>query len=100
MSMSDRHLDLVSINEWGYNIRINLGDGLGGFVGAGELNGDGEPVQIALGDVNNDRNLDLIANGPAEAKMLIYFGDGHGGFSNSAFELEDLDNDYSFAVGD
>jgi len=32
--------------------------------------------------------------------MLIYFGDGKGGFSNSALELEDLMNDYSFAIGD
>ena len=96
----DRHLDLVSINEWGYDIRINLGDGLGSFMGAGELNGDGEPIRIALGDVNNDGNLDLIANGPSEGIMVIYLGDGHGGFSNSALELEDLDNDFSFAVGD
>ena len=96
----DRHLDLVSINEWGYTIRINLGDGLGGFIGAGELNGDGEPIRIALGDVNNDKNLDLIANGPAEGVMVIHLGDGRGGFSNSPLELADLDNDFTFAVGD
>jgi FG-GAP-like repeat len=96
----DHRLDLISINQWGYDIRVNLGDGRGGFIGAGELNGDGEPVRIALGDLNNDGKLDLIANAPAEGKILIYFGDGHGGFSNTALELEDLDNDYTFAVGD
>src|SRR5436309_9432619 len=97
----DRHLDLVSINEWGYDIRINLGDGRGGFIGAGnEPNGDGGPTRIAVADVNNDRNLDLIANAPDEGKMLIYFGQGHGRFSNTALELEDLRGDKSFAVGD
>jgi len=97
----DHHLDLVSINEWGYDIRINLGDGRGGFIGAGnELNGDGGPTRIAVADVNNDGNLDLIANAPDEGKMLIYFGQGHGSFSTSALELEDLPKDYTFAVGD
>jgi hypothetical protein len=96
----DHHLDLVSINEWGYDIRINLGDGRGGFIGAGELNGDGEPIRIAVADLNNDGNLDLIANAPAEGKILIYLGQGHGSFSNSALELENLYQNYSFAVGD
>jgi len=97
----DHHLDLVSINEWGYDIRINLGDGRGGFIGAGDdLNGDGEPTRIAVADLNNDGNLDLIANAPDEGKMLIYFGEGHGSFSNSALELEDLPRDFTFAVGD
>ena len=27
---SDGHLDLVTINKWGYNIKVNLGDGIGG----------------------------------------------------------------------
>jgi hypothetical protein len=96
----DHHLDLVSINEWGYDIRINLGDGHGGFIGAGELNGDGDPIRVAVADLNHDGNLDLIANAPTEGNMLIYFGQGHGRFSNSAFELEDLPKDYSFAIGD
>jgi hypothetical protein len=97
---SDGHVDLASITEWGYNIRLHLGDGLGGFVPLKELNGDGEPTRVALRDMNNDGNLDLIACGPAEGVILIYFGDGNGGFSNSALELEDLMNDYSFAIGD
>jgi hypothetical protein len=96
----DRHADIASITEWGYSIRINFGDGRGGFIGAGELNGDGEPVRIATADMNNDGDLDLIATAPSEGKLLIYFGDGRGGFSNTALELEDLPNDYSFAVGD
>jgi hypothetical protein len=97
----DHHLDLVSINQWGYDIRINLGDGRGGFSGTGtELNGDGEPIRIAVADLNNDHNLDLIANAPSEGKILIYFGRGHGAFSTSALELEDVPHDYEFAVGD
>jgi hypothetical protein len=97
---SDGHLDLVVIHEWGYNIRLNLGDGLGGFIGVNELNGDGDPTRIAVGDLNNDGKLDLIANAPSEGNMLLYFGDGNGGFSDHATELEDLSNDYSFAVRD
>ena len=79
---------------------MHVGDGRAVSVPLNELNGDGEPTRIALRDMNNDGNLDLIATGPAEGVMLIYFGDGKGGLSNSAFELEDLTNDYSFAIGD
>jgi hypothetical protein len=52
----DHHLDVVSINEWGYDIRINLGDGRGGFIGAGELNGDGDPPRISV-------DIDLLRPG-------------------------------------
>ena len=97
---SDGHLDLVSIMQWGYNIRVNLGDGTAGFAFANELNGDGEPTRIRLGDVNKDGKLDILANAPDEGKILIYLGDGNGGFSPAALELSVTKNDYGLATGD
>ena len=51
--------------DWGYNIKVFLGDGLGGFHLSSVMNGDGEPIRVRLADLDKDGNLDILADGPA-----------------------------------
>jgi hypothetical protein len=76
----DGQLDLVTVNQWGYDIMVYSGDGLGGFSRFKEMNGDGEGDRVLLGDFNNDGWLDIVANAPDENKVLLYLSDGKGGF--------------------
>jgi len=97
----DGHLDLVQCNNWGYNVVLHLGDGLGGF---GEsdtvVNAEGGPNRVVLADFNNDGALDMAVAGPDEGVILIYLGDGKGGFAFPPEEIEDIPNDHELIAVD
>jgi len=99
----DGHLDVVTCNNWGYDETVLLGDGLGAFHVASppsEVDGDGEPVRMILGDFNNDGKLDIASNAPDDAKILLFFGDGRGNFPAPEIEIEDVSHPFSMAAAD
>src|SRR4029079_17997462 len=96
----DGKLDLATVQDWGYNIKVNLGDGKGGFTFAMERNADGEPTRLYTADLDNDGNLDLVVNGPEDGVVLIYLGKGKNGFATAALEIEDHPNCQAVGVGD
>jgi hypothetical protein len=67
----DGKLDIVSIAQWGYDIKVYLGDGTGNFQVANVLNGDGEPNRLRLVDLNKDGILDNGANARTGGEILI-----------------------------
>ncbi len=68
------------------SIRLDLGDGLGGFVAGTTVTvGTGARVRQGLGDVNLDGNPDLAvttgSGNTVNAQTFVLFGDGAGGFA-------------------
>ncbi len=63
----DGKLDVVAVSQWGYNIKIFLGNGAGNFQLSQVLNGDGEPNRLRLADLNKDGRLDIWPLGQPKA---------------------------------
>src|SRR2546430_3006909 len=67
----DHHLDLVSINQWGYDIRVNLGDGRGGFISAGGTERGGGPKKNSGSPPKKKGHIHLISEAPTGRKKII-----------------------------
>ena len=65
-------------------VSIRLGDGLGGFSSAPDVDVDLSPNSIAIGDFNGDGRQDLaVASYSTPGTVSIRLGDGLGGFIGS-----------------
>lgn len=104
----DSYPDLVvSLNEYGQNLRVYPGDGNGGFSAPTDLNGlwlvqETVPVQVA--DVNGDTHMDIIFTEMDNLTALLGSGDGSNftlvtsrlpaqNFGINPFQIADLNGD-------
>lgn len=71
---NDGNLDLATASG-GYNVRVLLGDGQGGFGAASLFAAGWDTKALAVGDFNNDGNLDLATIGD-QLNVLLGNGDG------------------------
>jgi len=80
------NLDLALADWLSGQIVILLGNGDGTFQPPRKLPAP-SPIELAVGDFNEDGNLDLAvveANGTGNGALMIFLGDGEGGFKLSA----------------
>lgn len=64
-------------------VNVYLGDGLGGFTFASQVNTVDPFVYLAAADVNNDGNQDLLTSGDYEGWFWINLGNGDGTFQGA-----------------
>ena len=81
---NDSRLDIVVPNYWAYNIGVFLGYGNGTFSSQTTFStGDNsQPIEVVVGDFNNDDQLDIaVANYWAD-NVGIFLGYGNGTFAS------------------
>jgi gliding motility-associated-like protein len=80
----DGNIDLAAANNFGNDISIRLGNGLGGFTSptVAEISVGSGPEGLVLADFNGDGNVDLAAANRLGNDVSIRLGDGLGGFSS------------------
>jgi hypothetical protein len=71
-----------AVANWTFGtVSVMLGDGLGGFDEAPEIEAADSPTSIAAGDFNADGNADLVVADVREDALILLFGDGEGRFT-------------------
>ncbi|MCZ6689634.1 MAG: FG-GAP-like repeat-containing protein [Planctomycetota bacterium] len=86
----DGNADLVTGGATGPgNMYVLLGDGAGAFAQSSQSpiqasTAGGDPVHVAIGDVNGDDIPDIVAVNISDAAMLVFLGDDDGTGRNSA----------------
>ncbi|MBD2723188.1 FG-GAP-like repeat-containing protein [Hymenobacter armeniacus] len=84
----DGDLDLVIANSLGNNIKIQLNNGIGGFVAGQSTALPLIPYDVALVDVDNDDDLDLVSistsNSTANSTATVFRNNGSGAFAISS----------------
>ncbi len=78
---NDGHLDLVSTNQGGSTVSVNLSNGNGTFATASNLASEGFPRGVRLGDLNGDGYLDIVIAQGSAAGVSVYVNNGSGGFA-------------------
>lgn len=72
----DGYLDLVTANQFSYDISVMLGLAGGGFSAESRYPATGEPVSLKAADFNNDGHIDLAIAGISAVSVLLGAGDG------------------------
>lgn len=82
-------------------IAVLLGDGTGGFGSPVEFTVENNPLNLAVGDFNNDTHIDLVmSHFSIGSTMTLLLGDGTGGFGAPlTFELG-FSGSWGINVGD
>jgi hypothetical protein len=77
---------MVTRHPQSRTVRMQLGDGKGGFVPAprNSIVLDYSPADMALGDVNSDSILDLGVTSNNRDIVDVFLGNGRGGFSRAS----------------
>ncbi|MCI0704510.1 MAG: FG-GAP-like repeat-containing protein [Planctomycetia bacterium] len=79
--------DLVTPLTGSDRVSISLGLAAGGYRDATTLtlNGNRDPVSVALGDVNGDGKLDILVANQQDNNVGVFLGIGNGTFQNPTF---------------
>lgn len=103
---SDGKSDLLVADYDYFTIRIRLGNGAGSFTGTSSVSvgsQGGTPVDLVLGDVNNDGNLDVLTANvrtqSATGTVSVRLGNGQGSFAGTTEVPVTLDTQ-RLALGD
>src|SRR5262249_25565826 len=81
----DGHLDMVTRHLQSRLVTVQIGDGTVRFAAApgSPISMGYMPVDLKLGDVNNDKILDLGVTNSDRDEVDIFLGNGKGGFSRA-----------------
>ncbi|THD79844.1 MAG: hypothetical protein E7812_08155 [Phenylobacterium sp.] len=97
----DGILDLVVADHSSNDVRVFLGNGVGGFTAAGSPISVTNPYGLAVGDFNGDGHVDVLASRNTSFGVAVLLGDGAGGLSLASNLLTTSSGTYrGIAVGD
>ena len=77
----DGNLDALVANPSSNNVSVLIGNGAGGFTAATPVGVGGNPVSVALGDVDGDGDLDALVANNVSDNVSVLIGNGAGGFT-------------------
>ena len=105
---ADGNLDLITVTGGGFTgspaqLWVMQGAGDGTFPVSYQLDVDGSPQWVSVGDLNMDGDLDIAVSTHGPDQVLIFAGSGHGGFAEpwsypvcagpQAVAIGDMNND-------
>ncbi len=95
----DGHLDLVTASELGYQVRVQRGDGAGGFALSATVNDVATAADLEVGDWNGDGRLDVATVSWNQSYLALMLGDGAGGLSAPAKYFAGIGEPRDLATG-